>query len=176
MFLKTEKRRQKLLEKLKDSQKAIIGSQLAEEFGVSRQVIVQDIALLRARGEQILATSQGYLFPENVGLDTVKATIACKHGEDDEVEDELMTIVNYGAKIIDVIVEHPIYGEIKGMLMIQSAEDVKNFIKNYKENGANLLATLTDGIHLHTIEAINENVIEKIREDLDQKGYLLEKQ
>lgn len=171
----TKKRREKLLKKLKNSTKAIIGSQLAEEFDVSRQVIVQDIALLRARGEEILATSQGYLYPQNQSLDTVKATIACKHGEDDEVENELMIMVNYGAKILDVIVEHPIYGELKGMLMIQSVVDVKKFIKNYNNSDANLLSSLTDGVHLHTIEAINDNVIEKIKKELDKKGYLLKK-
>ncbi len=175
MKLDTKERREKLLKKLKSSTKAIIGSQLAEEFDVSRQVIVQDIALLRARGEEILATSQGYLYPQNKSLDTVKATIACKHGDDEEVEDELMIMVNYGAKVLDVIVEHPIYGELKGMLMIQSVHDVKNFLENYNNSEASLLASLTDGVHLHTIEAINENVIEKIKTELDKKGYLLKK-
>lgn len=172
--MKTEERRESLLKRLKKSQNAIIGSELAEDFGVSRQVIVQDIALLRARGEKIIATSQGYLYPES-NKDTIKATIACTHGEDDEVEEELMTIVNYGAKIIDVIVEHPIYGELKGMLMIKNHADVKEFVKNYKKNDASLLSSLTDGVHLHTVEALNEQVIKKIKKELEDKGYLLEK-
>jgi len=172
--LKTEERRENLFKRLKSSKSAIIGSELAEDFGVSRQVIVQDIALLRARGEKIIATSQGYLYPEN-DKDTIKATIACIHGEDDEVEEELMTIVNYGAKIIDVIVEHPIYGELKGMLMIKNPADVQEFVKNYKKNDASLLSSLTDGVHLHTVEALNEQVIKKIKEELKEKGYLLEK-
>ena len=172
--MKTEERRENLFKRLKNSKSAIIGSELAEDFGVSRQVIVQDIALLRARGEKIIATSQGYLYPEN-DKDTIKATIACIHGEDDEVEEELMTIVNYGAKIIDVIVEHPIYGELKGMLMIKNPADVQEFVKNYKKNDASLLSSLTDGVHLHTVEALNEQVIKKIKEELKEKGYLLEK-
>lgn len=172
--MKTEERRKSLLKRLKKSESAIIGSKLADDFGVSRQVIVQDIALLRARGEKIIATSQGYLYPES-DKDTIKATIACKHGENDEVEEELMTIVNYGAKIIDVIVEHPIYGELKGMLMIKNPADVKEFVKNYKKSDASLLASLTDGVHLHTVEALNEQVIKKIKEELKVKGYLLEK-
>jgi len=174
MNLKTEKRRENLLKRLKKSKNALIGSKLAEEFGVSRQVIVQDIALLRARGEKIIATSQGYLYPES-NKDTIKATIACKHGEDNEVKDELMTIVNYGAKILDVIVEHPIYGELKGMLMIKNSDDIKKFVKNYRDNEASLLASLTDGVHLHTVEALNEQVVKKIKKELDKKGYLLKK-
>jgi len=171
--IQTEKRRLKLLQRLKKSQQALIGSQLAEEFGVSRQVIVQDIALLRAQGEKIVATSQGYFYEENLGMPTVKTSIACRHGDQKELRDELLTVVNYGGRIIDVKVEHPIYGELSGNLMISSLEDVDNFIKNYNQNEAALLSKLTDGVHLHTIEAVNEQVLEKIKEELKDKGYLL---
>lgn len=171
--MKTEERRNNLLEILKKADKPQIGSDLAEQFDVSRQVIVQDIALLRARGEEILATSQGYLIPGSSGMETVSATIACRHNND-EVEDELMTIVNHGGKIVDVVVEHPIYGDLRGMLMIQTPSDVDKFMDNYKDNEASLLASLTDGVHLHTIEAINEQVIERLKEVLQRKGYLLQ--
>ena len=172
--IKTKKRRIKLLQRLKNSQQALIGSQLAEEFGVSRQVIVQDIALLRAEGEKIVATSRGYFYEENLGLATVKASIACQHGDQDELRDELLTVVNYGGRIIDVKVEHPIYGELSGNLMISTVEDIDNFINNYQHNEAALLSKLTDGVHLHTVEAVNEQVLEKIKTELKDKGYLLE--
>ena len=163
---KTKKRRNKLLEYLKESENAVIGSELAEKFEVSRQVIVQDIALLIASGEKIVATS--------LGMPTVKTSIACCHKDDDELRDELETIVNYGGRIIDVKVEHPIYGELSGNLMISSIEDVDKFITNYQQNQASLLSELTDGVHLHTVEAVNEQVLEKIKTELKQKGYLLE--
>ena len=172
--IKTEERRTKLLKKLKESKKAVIGSRLAEEFEVSRQVIVQDIALLRARGEKIVASSQGYVYEDNLGMPTVKASIACRHGDQEELRDELLTVVNYGGRIIDVKVEHPIYGELSGNLMISSVEDVENFVNNYQQNEATLLSKLTDGVHLHTIEAVNEQVLEKIKNELREKGYLLE--
>nr|WP_199505579.1 transcription repressor NadR [Halanaerobium sp. DL-01] len=172
--IKTEERRNKLLQRLKNAKQAVIGSQLAEEFDVSRQVIVQDIALLRARGEGIVATSQGYFYEDNLGIPTVKASIACRHGDNDELRDELLTVVNYGGRIIDVKVEHPIYGELSGNLMISSIDDVNIFIDNYQQNEASLLSELTDGVHLHTIEAVNEQVIEKIKAELREKGYLLE--
>ena len=172
--IKTSERRSKLLQRLKKSQQALIGSQLAEEFGVSRQVIVQDIALLRAQGEKIVATSQGYFYEENLGMPTVRASIACRHGDQEELRDELLTVVNYGGRVIDVKVEHPIYGELSGNLMISRVEDVEKFVNNYHQDGAELLSKLTDGVHLHTIEAVNEQVLEKIKEELDEKGYLLE--
>lgn len=172
--IKTEARRTKLLARLKESKEALIGSKLAEELGVSRQVIVQDIALLRARGEEIIATSQGYYYEKNMGLPTVRSSFACRHGDDQALRDELMTVINYGGRIIDVKVEHPIYGELSGNLMISTAEDVDNFIENYEQNDASLLSELTDGVHLHTIEAVNEQVLSKIKAELKEKGYLLE--
>lgn len=172
--IKTKVRRSKLLARLKKSQQALIGSQLAEEFGVSRQVIVQDIALLRAQGEKIVATSQGYFYEENLGMPTVKTSIACRHGDQEELKDELLTVINFGGRVIDVKVEHPIYGELSGNLMISSIEDVEKFINNHQQDGAELLSKLTDGVHLHTIEAVNEQVLEKIKAELKAKGYLLE--
>lgn len=172
--IKTEKRREKLLQRLKESKKSIIGSQLAQEFNVSRQVIVQDIALLRARGKKIVATSQGYIYEKNLGIKTVKTSIACQHGDQEELKDELLTIVNFGGRILDVKVEHPIYGELSGNLMISSIEDIENFINNYHKKKAELLSKLTDGVHLHTIEAVNTQVLAKIKDELRDKGYLLE--
>lgn len=172
--IKAKERRIKLLQRLKKSQEALIGSLLAEEFGVSRQVIVQDIALLRAEGEKIVATSQGYFYEENMGMSTVKVSIACQHSDQKELRDELLTVVNYGGRVIDVKVEHPIYGELSGNLMISTVEDVDKFVNNYHQDGAELLSKLTDGVHLHTIEAVNEQVLAKIKKELRTKGYLLE--
>lgn len=172
--IKTKNRRKKLLKILKNSSRSLIGSDLAKEFGVSRQVIVQDIALLRAQGEKIIATSQGYFHESNLGMPTVRASIAAVHNDQAELKDELLTIINYGGRIIDVKVEHPIYGEIIGNLMISSREDVANFMQNYEQNQAALLSKLTAGVHLHTIEAVNQQVLAKIKAELKEKGYLLE--
>lgn len=171
--IKTEERRKELLQRLKNSHQAITGSKLAEEFSVSRQVIVQDIALLRARGEKIVATSQGYFYEENLGMQRYRASIACRHGDDAELRDELTTIVNFGGRIVDVKVEHPIYGELSGNLMISNLEDVDNFIDNFNSNETSLLSELTDGVHLHTIEVVNKQVLNLIKDNLRQKGYLL---
>lgn len=171
--MQPQERRSKILNLLKDSRQAVIGSKLAAEFGVSRQLIVQDIALLRAEGEKIIASSQGYFHEANLGVKTVKSSLACCHDDGEALKDELLTIVSFGGRIIDVKVEHPIYGELSGRLMISSVEDVNNFVKNYRENNAALLSKLTDGIHLHTIEAVNEQVLNKIKAELKMKGYLL---
>lgn len=172
--MNAEIRRKELIKKLTKSNRPITGNNLASHFDVTRQVIVQDIAILRAGGNDILATSQGYILKNKMGMKTYSKTIACKH-DLKNVREELMIIINHGAIVKDVKVEHPIYGEISGMLILQTSKDVDNFIKGIENTDASLLASLTDGVHLHTIEAINQEVIDLIIEKLDKKGFLLEK-
>lgn len=167
-----EERRKELLSKLETSQEPITGSNLAEFFSVSRQVIVQDIALLRAQGETIQATSRGYIIPEP-NNEMVEKVIACTHtGE--EIEEELATIIKYGGRVRDVIVEHSLYGELKGLLHIQSRTDLDEFLEQYEDNEVKPLLTLTGGLHLHTIEALNQEVLNLIEEKLRDKGFLLD--
>ncbi len=166
-----QSRRLKLLKKLKEEASAITGSELSEVFNVSRQVIVQDIALLRAQGEEIAATSKGYIIsqPDN---NMVEKVVACCHDEEN-LGEELEIVIKYGGRVKDVIVEHPIYGEIKGMLMIQNRDDLEDFIVKHRQADAKLLSALTEGVHLHTIEALNQEVLKLIEERLDDKGLLL---
>ena len=156
-----------------ENRKPIKGTELAEKFGVSRQVIVQDIALLRAKGEDILATPQGYIVLKKEKAANIVRTIACKHTGYKEIEDELTTVVDMGGKVLDVIVEHPLYGEIKSPLMISSRLDVEEFMKNLKATNAEPLSSLTDGVHIHSIEAKNEETLKKIKAGLEEKGYLI---
>jgi len=132
IYLESSKRREEVLKAIQQSEKPIKGSYLAKIFGVSRQVIVQDIAILRAGGAEIIATPNGYITPSNFISGKYRRIIACKHWNE-ETEDELMTIVDLGGTIIDVIVEHEIYGEFKAELMIASPRDVRNFIKKIKK-------------------------------------------
>ncbi len=165
-------RREKLLKILHERSKAVSGSRLAEELGVSRQVIVQDIALLRAGGENIFATPQGYLLTLS-GKDVVKRVFACIHGADG-IGEELLTIVNSGGKVLDVIVEHPLYGDLRGLLMLATPADVQDYLKNYRASQAKPLSVLTEGVHLHTIEAENVSLLGTIEKALKEKGFLFQ--
>ncbi|MBZ4687529.1 MAG: hypothetical protein JG764_1162 [Clostridiales bacterium] len=171
--MNAEKRRKEILNKLVASQEPITGNELSTVFNVSRQVIVQDIAVLRAAGNEILATPSGYLVI-NTGTDNkIKKIYAVKHSSD-ELEKELLIMVDSGGKVLDVIVEHALYGELKGLLMLACREDVYAFVKKLKETGAKPLSSLTTGIHLHTVEAPNEEIHNKIAEKLKKEGILLE--
>lgn len=169
--MKGEERRDSILSLLKDKKGPVKGGELSVKFNVSRQVIVQDIALLRAEGNDIIATPQGYVLLSNA-LNTVRRVIAVKHDEKD-IEDELKTIVSMGGRIIDVTIEHKIYGEITGKLMLKSMYDVDQFLEKLRENGSKPLSYLTNGVHIHTIEADSEDNMERIIDILKLKGYLI---
>ncbi|MDK2801202.1 MAG: uncharacterized protein PWP27_2155 [Clostridiales bacterium] len=164
-------RRKKIVEILKNEQTAVRGSELASIFNVSRQVIVQDIALLRAAGNEIIATPQGYVLLSKT-QNKYRKTIVSKHGKD-EIKDELITIVDEGGTILDVIVEHNIYGQISGNIMVSSRRDVDEFMKKINEDDTKPLSALTGGIHLHTIECKDEETMRRIENALFKKGYLL---
>ena len=169
-------RREKLLEILENSSIAIKGTYLAEKFGVTRQVIVQDIAILRARGITILATPQGYLFPSKADSTLLRKTIASTHKGYEDMEDELKTIVDLGGRIVDVIVDHPLYGEIYSPINVGSRYELDEFMKNIRSTKAEPLSSLTNGLHLHPIEIKDEKTYSLIIKALKEKNYLFEEE
>lgn len=165
-------RREEILNILKNSSQAISGTSLANELNVSRQLIVGDIALLRASGMDIISTPKGYILNNNESNENyIIRTIACRHSKD-FIEDELNSIVDEGATVVNVIVEHSVYGQITGDLHVSSRRDVKAFINKLKLQDINPLAQLTDGIHLHTIKCRDEETYQEIIKSLKEKGYL----
>lgn len=169
--MNSKERREYIEKLLKSNDTPQKGHILAESLGVTRQIIVKDIAILRAEGKKIIATPEGYLMSEEE-KSVVKRVMAFSHKADD-IEDELKTIVKFGGIVEDVIVEHPLYGEIKGMLMIKTLYDVENFINRIKDYRAEPLLILTGGVHLHTIRAENNEIIENIIQELNNKNYLI---
>ncbi len=167
----SDERREKIFNILKERSIPITGADLSKITGVSRQVIVQDIAILRAKGFNIIATPQGYMLL-NDKKNKIQKVIACCHDKE-SMRKELEIIVDNGGKIIDVIVEHPLYGEIKAMLMLESRLDVERFMKHYEDSDTKPLSALTGGIHLHTIEVPDEISYNHIIRDLEKHGYLI---
>lgn len=169
-----EERRNAILAFLKKEEKAITGGELAKFANVSRQVIVNDMNLLKARNEPIIATSQGYLYIKaETENNYIERKIVCLHTAE-ETKDELMSIVDCGVTIKNVIVEHPLYGEITASMMISNRFEVEQFIKRVKETNASLLSDLTNGTHLHVISARSVEQLDQAEAVLREKGYLVE--
>ena len=144
---------------------------MAQTYNISRQVIVQDIALLRAQGKTLLQP-QGYMVPFKKD-NRIKKRVVCKHKGYNDLEEELQIMVDYGATIIDVIVEHPVYGEISGMLNISHKKDLDDFMNKITKKRAEPLSILTEGVHIHTIEIDNEKIFKEMEKELSKKGFLI---
>ncbi|MDF2548110.1 MAG: hypothetical protein K0R93_3008 [Anaerosolibacter sp.] len=168
-----ETRRQQIIEMLKKRGEPITGSELSKNFQVSRQVIVQDIALIRAQGYQVLATPNGYMIPGEKESTGYLKSILCKHGGYDEMEQELTIMVDAGIKIIDVIVHHPLYGKIRKSLNIGSRMDVEDFMRNVRKDKAEPLSALTGGEHMHTLEIPSDRAFQRMIEGLKEKGFFV---
>ena len=143
---------------------------LAGQFSVSRQVIVGDIALLRAGGLDIAATPRGYVLPSHTA--GVSYTLACKHSGED-MERELNAIVDQGCTVADVIVEHPIYGQLTGPLRLSNRYEVAQFVARCRQEEAAPLSMLTEGVHLHTVACPSEEAFLRAKAALEELGVLL---
>ena len=162
-------RRQAIARRLTQAEGPVSAAALAREFSVSRQIIVGDVALLRAGGMDIFSTPRGYILPEAPAA--LNRTVACSHrGEDTGKELEIM--VDNGCQVVDVVVEHPVYGQITGQLHLSSRYDVQEFIRSVSENRAKLLSDLTGGIHLHTLRCPSEEAYRRVLDELDRAGFL----
>lgn len=167
-------RRKAILERLTEANAPLSASVLAGELGVSRQIVVGDVALLRASGTQIDATPRGYqLHPAARGYTGI---LACVHSTADQMREELYTVVDQGGIVVDVAVENSLYGELRGNLNLASRYDVDNFIQQAKDTPEALLSRMTGGVHLHTLHCPDAGSFERIKKELEEKGILYRKE
>jgi len=170
-----ENRRELILEWLKSSGTPITGGELSTRTNVSRQVIVGDITLLKAKGEPIMATSQGYLYLSNQANDApIYRTIACSHPPE-QTEEELNLLVDHGVTVKDVRIEHPIYGDLTASIMVSNRREVKQFLEKMQSTKSSYLSELTGGIHIHTISAPSEQILDQVEEALYKAGFLIDR-
>ncbi|MCE7793688.1 transcription repressor NadR [Salipaludibacillus sp. CUR1] len=168
-----DERRNEILTLLKNTGTPITGGELADRMNVSRQVIVQDISLLKAKNYPVMATSQGYILTENNDTgEGIKRIVACYHGPE-QTEEELLLLVDQGVRVNDVKVEHPIYGDITASIMVSNRKEVYQFLKKMERTKASYLSELTGGVHLHTIEANSEKDLDDAVDALNEAGFLL---
>lgn len=164
-------RRQAILDRLRSADRPVSASALAAGLNVSRQIIVGDIALLRAGGAEISATPRGYVLPR--ATDGITRTIACRHTLA-QTGQELDILVDNGCTVLDVIVEHPVYGQLTGQLQISSRYDVEQFLVRVRDSDAAPLSMLTGGLHLHTLCCPNEDAYTRACAALKAAGLLLD--
>ena len=166
-------RREKILELLKQNGSPMSGTAIAKLFGVSRQVIVQDVALMRAENLRILSTNKGYIYKTEEQQDTQpKRVFYVKHGTE-QVLEEFIVVLELGGKILDVAVDHELYGHIQVDLLIETIQDAKEFVSRLMVCKDNPLKVLTDDCHYHTVTAPSEKLLDLIERELKEKGFLM---
>lgn len=165
-----QQRRQAVLHALEEAEGPVSATALASRFGVSRQIIVGDVALLRASGSPVVSTPRGYVLSrESAGL--VRAVV-CRHAAAD-MERELNLMVDNGCIVADVEVEHPVYGQLCGQLSLSNRYDVTEFIRKVAKSEAKPLSLLTEGVHLHTLRCPDEAAFQRVWDALDAAGFLV---
>lgn len=163
-----EERRGKILEIIQQSASPVSGIVLAKQLDVSRQIIVQDIALLRANGVDIFSTNRGYLLQAAKEVSRVFKVVH----SDEEVGEELNLFVDLGGKVKDVFVYHKVYGVVRADMNIKSRVDVGKYLSDIASGKSSLLKNVTSGYHYHTILAESEQILDMIQKELENRGFL----
>lgn len=167
--MKVAERRKAIVNLLLSAKEPISGSELAQKFGISRQIIVQDITVLKGTGYEILSTSQGYIMQKSPLAERV---FKVRHTTE-QTEEELSCIVDLGGTVVDVFVWHKVYGRIEATLNIFSKLHVKQFLEGVRTGQSTELMHVTGGYHYHTVRADNEAVLDRIEAALREKNYIV---
>lgn len=165
-----ESRRNKIIEILSQAEKPVSGDKLAKAVNVSRQVIVQDMALLRANGVKIYSTNRGYIIEKTE--DSMCCRVFKVTHSDEDTETEMNLIVDLGGHILDVFVYHRVYGIIRGDLKVKSRLDVRNYMEQIYSGKSSLLKNITSSYHYHTVAAESEQILDMIQKELADHHFL----
>ncbi len=168
--MKAEKRREEILSFIGNAENPIPASVLAERFAVSRQVIVQDIAIIRANGYDVTATNRGYVLNSKIQATRV---FKCRHSFE-EIVDEGALIIEAGGKVEDIFVNHRVYGRISSRLDLINRTHVEELYRSLVSGASKPLMSVTDGYHYHTVSAEDEATLDGIERALRERGFLIE--
>lgn len=166
--MKADQRRKEIASYMMSAQNAVPGGKLSEKFGVSRQIIVQDISALKEAGYEILSTHSGYVMQTTPHCERVYKLFHTK----DQTEDELNTIIDFGGIVADVFVWHKVYGKMTAPLNISSRLHIAQFLEGVRTGKSSELMNITGGYHYHTVKADSEEVLNRIESALQEKGFI----
>lgn len=170
MELNSEERRKEIIHAFHSENLPVSGGTLSAMFGVSRQIIVQDIALLRAQGNDIISTNKGYVLRTPARVSRIFHVCHT----DEQIEDEMNAVVDLGGSIKDVFVIHKVYGKICGDLNVNSRRQVRAFLEELKSGKSSPLKNITEDAHFHTIEADSTEILDEVEKKLEEKGFLFQ--
>ena len=166
--MKSDERRKSIVNLLLSEKRPISGNELSEKYGVSRQIIVKDISILKEQGNEILATNSGYIIQSS----SLKERVFKVYHTTEQTEDELQTIVDFGGIVADVYVWHKAYGKMEAKLNIASRLQIEQFIESVRTGKSVELMNITGGYHYHTVRADSDEILDLIGDKLEKSGYI----
>ena len=166
--MKSDERRKSIVNLLVSEKKPVSGSELSEKFGVSRQIIVRDISMLKEQGFAIIACNSGYIMQAS----PYKERVFKVFHTTEQTDDELKIIVDLGGTIADVFVWHKAYGKMEAKLNISSRSQIEQFIESVRTGKSVELMHITGGYHYHTVRAESEELLDRIEFALKEKNYI----
>ncbi len=166
--MNAKQRREDIIIRLQKAEKPITATVLAEIYGVSRQVIVGDIGVIRASGIEVTSLVRGYIIEKK----EVHTKIFKVIHSDEDVEKELGLIVDLGGTIVDVFVFHRVYGKLCAPMGIKTRLQIKQFLDEISSGKSSLLKNVTAGYHYHTVSAESDDILGKIEKALSENGFL----
>lgn len=168
--MKAHERRAEILSLIGNSQNPVAANFLSEKYSVSRQVIVQDIAILRAQGYGVISTNRGYVLGSGLRAERV---FKCRHTLQ-ELVDESEIIISRGGRVEDITVNHRVYGKISARLELSTLRHAEELYRSLVSGASKPLMSVTDGYHYHTVSGESEQILDEIECALREKGYLIE--
>lgn len=144
------------------------GSKLSSLLGVSRQAIVNDIAILRASGEAVVGGPHGYRLGRVSGLLEI---IHCNHPPE-RGREELEILLDRGIAVLDVGVNHSVFGEVRASVVVETRADIERHAAAIAEAGEAPLSVITGGRHSHTVRAPNQDALDAAKRELRERGIL----
>ena len=164
----TAQRRTEILQILKKAAAPVAAKELAARFGVSRQVIVQDMAVIRVSTPCILSTTRGYVLQQDNG--SSREFKVCHAPE--QIEDDLNLRVACGGHIKNISISHRLYGRISADMDVRSRQDVREFVETLKNSSSSVLSNATSGYHYHLVAADTPERLDMIQQKLREAGFL----
>lgn len=168
--MKANERRSEILSLIANSQHPVTANFLSGKYSVSRQVIVQDVAILRAQGYGVISTNRGYVLGGEINAERV---FKCRHTLQ-ELIPESEIIISRGGCIQDIFVNHRVYGKISARLELSTMRHAEELYRSLVSGASRPLMSVTDGYHYHTVSAPDEGVLDDIEKALRAAGYLIE--
>lgn len=168
--MKAHERRAEILSLIGNSGSPVAANFLSEKYSVSRQVIVQDIAILRAQGYGVISTNRGYVLGSGLRAERV---FKCRHTLQ-ELVSESEIIISRGGRVEDITVNHRVYGKISARLELTTMRHAEELYRSLVSGASKPLMSVTDGYHYHTVSGENEQTLDEIECALREAGYLIE--